>query len=73
MDKIGKRHEIAFEALLKKFTPISLVSGDKQVSIELQLNDKEITKEALNALNYFYMRTPKRVMVVMMDGEKNRK
>jgi len=62
--------KVAFKALLKKFTPITLVSGDKQVSINLQLNDDEITEEALNSLSSFYMKTPKLVMVVMMDEEK---
>jgi len=61
--------KVAFEALLKKYTPIALVSGDKQVQVELQLNDKEITKKTLDALNHFYMKTPKLVMVVMMDEE----
>lgn len=62
--------KIAFKALLKKYTPITLVSGDKQVSINLQLNDDEITEEVLNSLNKFYMKTPKLVMVVMMDEKE---
>jgi len=63
--------EIAFKALLKKYTPITLVSGDKQVSINLQLNDDEITEEVLNSLNSFYMKTPERILVVMVEEEKS--
>ena len=61
----------AFKALLKKFTPITLVSGDKQVSINLQLNDEEITEDVLNSLNSFYMRTPKLIMIVMMEEKQD--
>ena len=60
---------IAFEALIKKYTPITLQSGDKQVALELQLNDTAITEETLHALSSLYMKTPKRVMVVLMESE----
>jgi len=63
--------KVAFKALLKKFTPITLVSGDKQVSINLQLNDEEITEDVLNSLNSFYMRTPKLIMIVMMEEKQD--
>lgn len=63
--------KVAFEALLKKYTPIALVSGDKQLEISLQLNDSNVTKEVLYALADFYDKTPKRVMIVMMDDPVN--
>lgn len=59
--------KVAFEALIKKYTPMTLVSGDKQVSLELQLNDEAINKKTLDALSALYMKTPERVMVVIMD------
>ena len=62
--------KIAFEALIKKYEPMTLASGDKQVSVTLQLNDDAINEATLNALNALYMKTPELVMVVLMDKEE---
>lgn len=64
---------IAFKALIKKYEPMTLASGDKQVSITLQLNDDSITEETLGGLSSLYMKTPETVMVVMMDKEDCKK
>lgn len=65
--------KIAFEALIKKYTPICLASGDQQVALELQLNDDAINKEVLEAISNLYLKTPERIMVVMMDKEEAKK
>lgn len=62
--------KVAFEALIKKYEPMTLVSGDKQVSIILQLNDDAINKDVLDSLNSLYMNTPERIFVVLMDKKE---
>ena len=42
---------VEFQALIKKTEVISLVSGDKQAMVHLQLNDKNVSDEILNELN----------------------
>lgn len=55
---------------MKQYTPIRLVCGDPQIDVRLQLNDKECNKEVMDAIGHFYRIGPKRVMVVMMDGNE---
>lgn len=61
---------IAFKALIKKYEPMTLASGDKQVSVTLQLNDDAINKETLEGLSELYLKTPETVMVVLMDKDE---
>lgn len=62
--------KIAFKALLKKYEPLTLVSGDRQISIKLQLNDEEINQETLDGLSKLYMKTPDLILVVLMSEDE---
>ena len=60
---------VAFKALIKKYTPMTLVSGDKQIALSLQINEPYTNKEVLNGLGALYDKTPMLVSVVMDEGE----
>ena len=56
---------VEFQALIKKIEVISLVSGDKQATIHLQLNDVNVSNEILNALNS--LQNPQNVVNVRIE------
>jgi len=60
--------KIAFEALVKKVSHKSLVSGDKSTEVTLQFNSSDKTK-ILDALNKLH-RPDCLVMAVIMDGKE---
>ena len=55
--------KLTFQALIKKYTPISLVSGDKQIALVLQINEPYTNKEVLSGLGDLYDETPNLVQV----------
>ena len=56
-----------FRALIKKYTPLTLVSGDKQVQITLYVEGGDVTKELLDRLSALYDKTPEQVWVMMLS------
>lgn len=61
---------VALEALIKYYKPIVLDCGDKQIIVELRLNDENTSAEILNALGALYDKAPERTVVVMMDKDE---
>jgi len=59
--------KIAFEALIKKVSHKSLVSGDKSTEVTLQFDSSDKTK-ILNSLNKLQVADDS-VMVVIMEGK----
>ena len=59
--------KIAFEALIKKVSHKSLVSGDKSTEVTLQFDSGDKTK-ILNSLNKLQVADDS-VMVVIMEGK----
>jgi len=59
--------KIAFEALIKKVSHKSLVSGDKSTEVTLQFDSSNKTK-ILNSLNKLQV-ADDFVMVVIMEGK----
>lgn len=58
--------KIAFKALIKQVSIKSLVSGDKQVEVKLQLQGDNVKDDILNTINS--LQDPaEEVMVVIMD------
>jgi len=62
-----ERMKIAFEALIKKVSHKSLVSGDKSTEVTLQFDSSNKTK-ILNSLNKLQV-ADDFVMVVIMEGK----
>ena len=63
--------KIAFKALIKQTSIKSLVSGDKQVEVKLQLQGDNVRDTILNSINS--LQDPQEeIMVVFMD-EKEKK
>ena len=62
--------KIAFKAQIKLIKAITLVSGDKQASITLQLNDDNTDVKIMNALNELWDKSPDLMNVVIMDDSE---
>lgn len=61
--------KIAFKALIKQTSIKSLVSGDKQVEVKLQLQGDNVRDTILNSINS--LQDPQEeIMVVFMEEEE---
>ena len=61
--------KIAFKALIKQVSIKSLVSGDKQVEVKLQLQGDNVSDEILNSINSLQDPTEERMVVIMDEKE----
>ena len=58
----------SFRALIKKYMPITLASGDKQVQVTLYVEGNDVTKELLDRLSELYDKTPDLVWVTLLSA-----